>query len=102
LAARAEDFSIVVECLATLQGQPSETMWRQLERMSADQPDHFMVLSSVIAGAYLMVPEVRSQIGYPGQGNAAPGLTEAADQLEGGILDPVIARGPIFVCAAGE
>lgn len=102
LAARGEDFSTVVECLAALDNEASETMWRRLERMNADLPDEFMVLSSVIAGAYLMVPEIRQQIGYPGQGNAAPELTEAADQLEGGILDPVLARGPIFVPAVGE
>jgi hypothetical protein len=102
LAARAEHFELVIECLEELESDDVGSIWPRLKELNDNDPDKFFVFSSVVAGAYLMVPEVRTAIGYPGQGNAAPGLTEAADQLEDGILDPVVARGPIFVRAAGE
>jgi hypothetical protein len=102
LAARAEHFEVFIECLAKLESDDTAAMWRRLEELNDNESDKFIVFSSVVAGAYLMVPDVRAGIGYPGQGKSAPGTTEAADQLEDGILDPVVARGPIFVSAAGE
>jgi len=50
----------------------------------------------VIAGAWLLIPAVRERIGYPGQRRDPARLEEAADQISDGILDPVIARGPIY------
>jgi len=39
---------------------------------------------------------VRARIGYPGQRRDPARFEEAVDQLSDGILDPVIARGPIY------
>lgn len=104
LTARAEHFDTIGEALRDLGGLVSDAtaLRAGLRSMSTEQPEHFAVLSSVIAGAYVMVPLVKEQIGYPGQGGAAPRVDEAAEQLEDGILDPVIARGPIYASAAGE
>lgn len=41
-------------------------------------------------------PAVRARIGYPGQRRDPARLEEAADQISDGILDPVLARGPIY------
>lgn len=102
LAARAEHFDVVVAALASLFALAASELRVRLEAMHGEQPEQFAVLSSVVAGAYLMVPVVREQIGYPGQGGAAPRMDEAAEQLEDGILDPVVARGPIYTPGAGE
>jgi hypothetical protein len=102
LAARAEHFSLLVEGLGELVGVADTSVWNSLKTMSAEDPERFHVLSSVVAGAYLMAPTVRERIGYPGQGGAAPRLEEAAEQLEDGILNQVIDRGPRFISAAGE
>ena len=104
LAARAEHFDLVVEAVAALLPVAADAgaLRERLRAMSTEQAEHFAVLSSVIAGAYVMVPLVKDQIGYPGQGGAAPRVDEAAEQLEDGILDPVIARGAIYTPAAGE
>jgi len=102
LAARAEHFDVIVGALEVL-GEPRDQEFKsRLEAMSLTDTDSFQLLSTIVAGAYLMVPEVRAQIGYPGQGGAAPRLEEAAEQLEDGILDPVINRGPRYVSAADE
>lgn len=102
LAARGEHFDVVVEALRALRSAPAGLLEGRLRAMSAEQPAQFAVLSSVIAGAYLMVPLVKEQIGYPGQGGAAPRVDEAAEQLDDGILEPVVARGPVFASAASE
>ncbi len=102
LAARAEHFDVVIEQLHALAQVRGNELNDSLRTMSTDQPQAFQVVSAVVAGAYLMVPQIRGLVGYPGQGRNVPRLEEAAEQLEDGILDPVIERGPIYVSAAGE
>jgi hypothetical protein len=50
----------------------------------------------VVAGAWLLTSTVRDRIGYPGQRRDPARFEEAVDQISGGILDPVIARGPVY------
>ena len=61
--------------------------------MWADDKFTFDPLSSIIAGAYFMTPQVKELIGYPGQHRDPAGLEDAANELETGILDPVLERG---------
>jgi hypothetical protein len=51
-----------------------------------------------VAGSYLMNPRVRRGLGLPGGApRPKPALPDESDYyLSGGILDPVIARGPIY------
>jgi hypothetical protein len=102
LAARAEHFELLVEQLHALAGLRGAELDDALRRASTVQPQAFQVVSAVVAGAYLMVPQVRGLVGYPGQVRSVPRLEEAAEQLDDGILDPVIERGPTYVSAAGE
>ena len=74
----------------------------RLRELSRTDPDIFGKLSTVLAGAYLLVPEVKKAIGYPGQVRRYPPFDEAAEQILSGILDPVIARGPAFVAPKRE
>jgi hypothetical protein len=99
LAARAERFTLLA---ATLDGlAPTDDgldgRLRALHAAASEEDGRFVLLSSVVSGAYLLVPEVRQRIGYPGQGRDPAGIEEAADELSDGILDPVIDRGPIWV-----
>ena len=64
--------------------------------MSEVSADRFEVLSGLLAAAYLLIPEVRTAIGYPGQANRPPRFDEAVEQVMSGILDPVIDRGPVY------
>lgn len=70
----------------------------ELERLRNTQPGVFDKFAFAIAAVYFLNPEVRRLVGYPGaapQRKAAkPG--EAEDYLRDGLLDPVVARGPIY------
>lgn len=94
--ARADAFEVIVAVLAELDGASTSQIGAALRSLAAEQPSQFQALSAVVAGAWLLVPEVRARIGYPGQQRNPAGLEEAADQISDGILDPVIARGPIY------
>jgi hypothetical protein len=94
--ARADAFELIVTFLAQLDGAAPAEIDAALRRLSAEQPSQFQPLSAVVAGAWLMVPQVRARIGYPGQRRDPARLEEAADQISDGILDAVIARGPIY------
>ncbi len=67
-----------------------------LARLQQERPDTFEALHLILIGAYLINRRVWKRIGYPGR-KPKPLLDDEADfYLEGGLLDPVIARGPIF------
>jgi hypothetical protein len=102
LAARADVFSAVIKAVNELVGVEDDDLHGALKRMWAEDKFTFDPLSSIIAGAYFMTPQVKELIGYPGQHRDPAGLEDAADELESGILDPVIERGHIYVSAAGE
>jgi hypothetical protein len=102
LAARADVFEAVLTAVHTLAEVPDSELRDALKTMWAEDKFTFDPLSSVIAGAYFMTPQVKKLIGYPGQHRDPAGLEDAANELETGILDPVIERGPIYVSAAGE
>lgn len=76
-------------------GDPGEVLAALME----DEPGTFMAFAQVVSGAYLMHPRVRRALGYTGPAPAPnPAMDGEAEYfLEGGILDPVIERGPIYV-----
>ena len=94
--ARADAFEVITAFLAQLDGATAEVIDQRLRALHAGQPEQFQALSAVVAGAWLLVPAVRARIGYPGQRRDPARLDEAADQISDGILDPVLARGPIY------
>lgn len=115
IAARADSFERLLTVLDAVGGIKSGSLAETLRRMAEENvpvgdeadvqvlgPDDFHLVSSIVAGAYFMTPDNARRVGYPGQGRNTPTPTEAADDLEGGILDAVIARGPIYVSGVGE
>jgi hypothetical protein len=99
LAARGDAFETVVTAALKVTARAERSLLVSLKRFDADDPEGFHLLSSVVAGAYLMIPAVREAIGYPGQRRHHPRFDEAADQIMDGILDPVIARGRFYTPA---
>ncbi|HET6293559.1 MAG TPA: hypothetical protein VFG33_09295 [Kribbella sp.] len=102
LAARADAFDAVMDAAATLAAVPDEDLRAALKQMWATDKGTFDPLSAILAGAYFMTPQIMALIGYPGQHRDPAGLEDAANELETGILEPVLARGYISVSAAGE
>jgi len=101
LAARRDAFDEIVGLVGALADVPAERLYLELKRVSETPESGFEQLSSVVAGAYLLIPEVRRTIGYPGQAQRPPQFDEAAGQIMNGILDPVVARGPVYRSPGG-
>lgn len=95
LAARRDAFDEVLRHAVIFGRLDPAARENELRRLRSEDPDAFEPLASVLAGAFLMVPEVREAIGYPGQEKSFPPFDLAAEELRSGILDPVIARGAI-------
>jgi hypothetical protein len=56
----------------------------------------WMVVTAVVPAAYFLNPAMREAIGYPGL-EARPIDPDAApDYLDDGLLDSVVARGPVY------
>lgn len=102
LAARADVFDAVVGAAGKLVDVPEEKLWETLKAMAVEDKFTFDALSSVVAGAYFMTPQVMKLIGYPGQHRDPAPVALAAEEIGSGILDPVLERGFIYVSAAGE
>lgn len=91
LQARSDAFEDVIEVLGVLGDVPEGEMLARLRRLDDEEPSTFQVLSTVITGAWLLTTSVRSRIGYPGQQVSRARLEEAVDELESGLLEPVLA-----------
>ena len=102
LAARADVFDAIVDGSGKVADVPEGELWDALKTMSIEDEATFEPLSSVLAGAYFMTPQVMKLIGYPGQHRDPAPLDLAAEEIGSGILDPVLQRGFIYVSAVGE
>lgn len=68
----------------------------EVARLQQEDTEGFAVLALAVTGAYYLHPRVRKLIGYPGQKKNPPYPDEADYYLRDGLVDPVIARGPIY------
>ena len=93
LAARPD----LVEVVTTVTGRAGEPA-TDLDALRGQDSATFDVFSYAIAGAYLMNPRVRGLLGMAGDApRRNPALPDESDYyLSDGILDPVLARGPIY------
>jgi hypothetical protein len=94
LAARSDVFEEIVAALHQSASAADPAQW--LRQLSTEAPSLYASLSAILAGAYLMTPEVKSYVRYPGQGKNRAPWQQIGDELATGILDPVIDRGPIY------
>jgi len=97
LAILDRQFDDITAVLGNLAHIDSEDMYAHLRRFADAEPNRFYTLSLVVSAAYVYSAEMTAALGYPRPHRNPPGLIDAADELETGILDPVMARGPIYV-----
>lgn len=100
LATRSDVFDEVMATSDESRGADDLLGWAR--RLSETDAARFWNIAGVLAGAYLMTPPIRDAIAYPGQHRDVPRLEEAMEQIMDGILDPVIARGPIYLAPPAE
>jgi hypothetical protein len=91
LTARPDLLDALCELLRRAAGQPPDAAVASLR---STEPALFGLLGEVVAGGYFMNPQVREAIGYDGQ-TPRP-IPVEPDYEEGGLLDSVIHRGPIY------
>jgi hypothetical protein len=94
VAARIEVFDQLVGAFD--RGATAKDADKWVRGLYDEEPEVFACVSAVVGGAYLMVPEIQSYVGYPGQGRHPAPPTQIGEELSDGLLDPVIARGPIY------
>lgn len=87
LAARGDLAVTVRAALEATQGLDADTA---LERLSHDDPGGWEAVRTMIAGAYLMHPDVRTALGYPGQ---VPRLARPDVDDYAAMLEAVVERG---------
>ncbi|MFE7422163.1 hypothetical protein [Rhodococcus sp. NPDC057529] len=97
LAVLDPHFDTIAVALESLQDVADEELFTSLKALDTTSPETFYPLSLLVVGVYLYSPEVEAKLQYPHPHRNPAGAMDAADEIESGILDPVIERGPIFV-----
>ena len=93
LAARPDLAEPLERALESVEGLAPGAAIAQLRDTDAEG---WGVLTAFVPGAYFLNPAIREAIGYPGI-EARPIDPDAPpDYLEDGLLDSVIARGPVY------
>ena len=78
---------------AAAAGKPPQ---QAAEALNRDDGEAFAAIGLVASAGYYMTPAVRELIGYPGQENRPADPDRTPEYLANGMLQQVIARGPIF------
>jgi hypothetical protein len=81
---------------AALRGDLGPDVRARIDRLGADEPGTLSALQLVIVGAYYTDRDVRDRIGYPGQVAITIRSWEYPPYLEEGLIDAVLARGPVW------
>jgi hypothetical protein len=80
---------------AALRAELGEDVERRLARLAAE-PTNLAALQLTIVGGYYTDRRVRELIGYPGQMAIELRTWEYPQYLEEGLIDAVLARGPVW------
>jgi hypothetical protein len=67
-----------------------------LERIRTTDPGGWGTLTTVVAGAYFLNPEIAAKVGYPGRRRLPIDHSGTPDWEQDGLLDSVVSRGPIY------
>jgi hypothetical protein len=94
LAEFARDLPLITAYLDQLVGDAVDLT--DLDRLEAANPQGFGAICDLLVGRYLTCRSVWKLLGYPGRVPAEPKQGETEFYLRDNLLDPVIARGPIF------
>jgi len=68
----------------------------ELKRIETTDPAGWGTLTTVVAGAYFLNPEIAAKVGYPGRRAIPVDADAEPDWLQDGLLDSVKSRGPIY------
>lgn len=81
---------------AALRGDLGDDVDTRLEALGRDEPGSLGALQLVIVAGYYTDRGVRERIGYPGQAALELRSWEVPAYLDEGLIDAVLARGPVW------
>jgi len=87
----AENFRMALDFCAD-----NDDVSAALNGLAQENNAAFIALTTVTTGGYMMTDEARAAVGYPGQDAAPFDVTDTPEYVTNGMLDRVIARGPIY------
>jgi hypothetical protein len=93
LAARPD---LIEPLRAALRADLGDDPQGRLDTLGRDEPANLGALQLVIVGGYYIDARVRDLIGYPGQMALTVRSWEYPEYLEEGLIDAVLARGPVW------
>ena len=67
-----------------------------IARLRDTDPEGWGVVTTIVPGAYFLNPETRAALDYPGLERRPIDPDAAPDYNDEGLLDSVIARGPVY------
>ena len=68
----------------------------ELKRIESTDPGGWGTLTTVVAGAYFLNPEIAARVGYPGRRAIPIDADAEPDWEQDGLLASVKARGPVY------
>ena len=68
----------------------------ELRRIETTDPAGWGTLTTVVAGAYFLNPEIAQRVGYPGRRAIPIDADAEPDWAQDGLLASVKARGPVY------
>lgn len=81
---------------AALRPELGDDVATRLDTLEREEPDHLGALQLVLVGGYYTDRRVRDLIGYPGQLAIELPSGVVPPYLEEGLIDAVLARGPVW------
>lgn len=81
---------------ASLRSDLGDDVVSRIDTLGRDEPATLYALQLVIVGGYYTDAQVRERIGYPGQMALELRSWEYPAYLEEGLIDAVLARGPVW------
>jgi hypothetical protein len=68
----------------------------ELKRIESTDPGGWGTLTTVVAGAYFLNPEIAQRVGYPGRRAIPIDADAVPDWEQDGLLESVQSRGPVY------
>jgi hypothetical protein len=87
---------LVEPLVAALRAEHGDDVTTRLDRLASTEPTALAALQLVVVAAYYTDRQVRNLIGYPGQEAIEVRSWELPPYLEEGLIDAVLARGPVW------
>lgn len=96
-------FETIVECLAELSAATGDSLKPELVNRHETGDTGFYWVSMLLSGAYVYSENVAKRLNYPRPHRNPPNIIESVEALvSGGLLDPVLERGPLRCAAVHE